>query len=187
MKIINTELNGAFILEPTIFKDDRGYFFESYNKKEFDQAAGNVSFIQDNESFSSKGVVRGLHFQYPPYSQAKLVRCTEGEVLDIIVDLRPNSSTFKKWISVLLTSENKKQLFVPKGFGHGFVVLSENARFCYKVDSYYSKEHEGGIIFNDEELSIDWLLSKDELSLSRKDLELPSLSEICKNLEAFNI
>jgi len=176
MKIISTELKDCFILEPTIFKDLRGYFFESFNEKLFKKQSGlDVNFIQDNESFSSKGVLRGLHFQRGEHAQAKLVRVIIGKVLDVVVDIRENSQTFGKHISVLLTEENKRQLFVPRGFAHGFIVLSETAIFSYKCDNYYNKESEGGIIYNDPKLGIDWQLPAEELIVSKKDMTLPQL------------
>ena len=165
-------------MEPSIFKDDRGYFLESYNARLFNEVVGhNVSFIQDNESFSTKGVLRGLHFQKGEFSQAKLVRVTRGKVLDIAVDIRKDSATFGKHFSIELSAKNKKQLFVPRGFAHGFVVLSKTARFFYKCDNYYNRASEGGIAYNDSDLAIDWKLSKDELVLSEKDLELPAFKD----------
>ncbi|WP_282070219.1 dTDP-4-dehydrorhamnose 3,5-epimerase [Olleya namhaensis] len=179
MKAIETKLKGCFVLEPTIFGDSRGYFFESYNKQIFDKLINqNVTFVQDNESYSSKGVLRGLHNQKGDYSQAKLVRVTQGEVLDVAVDFRPDSPTYLQHVSVKLSSENKKQLFVPRGFLHGFVVLSEIAVFNYKCDNWYQKDAELGIIYNDPKLNIDWLLDDNELLISDKDKVLPIVSNI---------
>lgn len=179
MKAIETKLKGCFVLEPTIFGDSRGYFFESYNKQIFDKLINqNVTFVQDNESYSSKGVLRGLHNQKGDYSQAKLVRVTQGEVLDVAVDFRPDSPTYLQHVSVKLSSENKKQLFVPRGFLHGFVVLSEIAVFNYKCDNWYQKDAELGIIYNDPKLNIDWLLDDNELLISDKDKVLPTVSNI---------
>lgn len=178
MKFIETNLRGCYIIEPAIFEDTRGCFFESFNKKKFKEGTGiEVEFVQDNESYSTKGVLRGLHFQKGEYAQAKLVRVTEGVVLDVAVDIRPGSSTFGKHIAVELSAENKRQLFVPKGFAHGFVVLSESARFLYKCDNFYHKEAESGIIYNDKTLGIDWILESEQLIVSDKDLILPNFSE----------
>lgn len=175
MKFTNTILEGCVIIEPTVFDDPRGYFFESFNKKKFKEGTGiEVEFVQDNESYSSKGVLRGLHFQKGEYAQAKLVRVTEGLVLDVAVDIRPGSDTFGKHISVELSAENKRQLFVPRGFAHGFIVLSDKARFLYKCDNMYHKEAEGGIIFNDPYLNIDWQLEESLLIVSEKDIVLPT-------------
>lgn len=178
MNIVNTHLDGCFILEPRVFKDDRGYFYESYNKNVFNKVTGlNVDFVQDNQSFSTRGVLRGLHYQTGTAAQAKLVRVLSGAVLDVAVDIRKESATFGKYVAVMLSSENKKQLFVPRGFAHGFVVLSEEAEFSYKCDNFYSKEHEGGIIYNDKSLAIDWQLTDSELIISEKDMVLPTLED----------
>ncbi|WP_338732266.1 dTDP-4-dehydrorhamnose 3,5-epimerase [Mangrovimonas cancribranchiae] len=178
MKITETKLKDCFILEPHLFKDDRGYFFESFNQKQFNNLIGkSVTFVQDNESFSTKGVVRGLHFQTGYFAQAKLVRAVKGAVLDVAVDLRPKSPTFGKHISIELTEENKKQLFVPRGFAHGFAVLSKTAIFSYKCDNYYNKKSEAGIMFNDPTLNINWKLSNEEILVSEKDADLPTLKE----------
>ncbi|MDI3521033.1 MAG: dTDP-4-dehydrorhamnose 3,5-epimerase [Anaerophaga sp.] len=177
MKFIPTQVKDCVIIEPKVFGDHRGYFFESYNQKQFEKHIGKVDFVQDNESRSSRGVLRGLHFQLPPYNQAKLVRCIEGEVLDIAVDLRKDSPTFKKYVSVKLSSENKKQLFVPRGFAHGFVVLSPTAIFAYKVDNWYAPEHDSGIIWNDPEIGVDWQISKKDILLSDKDSTLKPFKE----------
>jgi dTDP-4-dehydrorhamnose 3,5-epimerase len=169
-----TKLKGCFVLEPKVFEDGRGYFFESFNQNTFNNLIGqNVNFVQDNESFSSKGVLRGLHFQKGVHAQSKLVRVIKGKVLDVAVDIRPNSLTFGEYVTVELSEENKAQLFVPRGFAHGFIVLSDIAIFSYKCDNYYNKESEGGIIYNDESLGIDWKLNEDLLIVSEKDLLLP--------------
>ena len=178
MKVIKTEIPEVKIIKPTVFGDERGYFLESFNKKAFEENIGPITFVQDNESKSSKGVVRGLHFQKPPFTQAKLVRCIEGEVLDVAVDIRKGSPTYGKHISVKLSGENKKQLFVPRGFAHGFAVLSETAVFAYKVDNSYAPEYDGGIIWNDPDLQIDWNLSENEVKLSDKDAKLPTLGSL---------
>ena len=175
MKFIPTEIEDCVIIEPKVFGDYRGYFFESFNQKQFEEHVGKVDFVQDNESRSSRGVLRGLHFQLPPYNQAKLVRCIDGEVLDIAVDLRKDSATYKRYVSVKLSSENKRQLFVPRGFAHGFVVLSETAIFSYKVDNWYAPEHDSGIIWNDPEIGVDWQIPDSEVLLSDKDKALKAL------------
>ena len=179
MKATETKLKGCFVIEPSVFNDDRGYFFESYNKEKFEKLTGStVNFVQDNESFSSKGVLRGLHFQKGAYAQAKLVRVTHGEVLDVAVDIRPDSETFLEVATERLSSENKKQLFVPRGFAHGFIVLSDTVVFNYKCDNFYNKAFEGGIIYNDETLHIDWLLDSKDFLVSEKDLVLPTVKEL---------
>jgi len=183
MKFTETELKDCYIIEPSVFGDERGYFYESYQKRTFEKVTGlKVNFVQDNQSFSKYGTLRGLHFQKGEYAQAKLVRVLKGEVLDVAVDIRPESPTFGKHVSVKLSNENKKQLFVPRGFAHGFVVLSNEAEFFYKCDNYYNKEAEGGIIYNDPELNIDWVIPSSDLLLSEKDLNLHYL-EINKNVE----
>ena len=176
MKINKTFIEDLLIIEPQLFKDDRGFFYESYNKKNFDKVI-NVVFVQDNESKSYKGVVRGLHFQRPPFEQTKLVRCVSGNILDVAVDLRTNSKTYGKSFSIELSSENNRQLFVPKGFAHGFQVLSEIAIVNYKVDEYYNTDSDSGIIWNDKDLSIDWNLNL-KPNLSVKDLKLISFKEL---------
>ena len=178
MKFVKTEISEVIIIEPTVFGDSRGYFLESFNKETFEENIGVVHFVQDNESKSSKGVLRGLHFQKPPFAQAKLVRCIEGEVLDVVVDIRKGSPTYGKHVAVKLTGKNKKQLFVPQGFAHGFAVLSVTAVFAYKVDNNYAPEYDGGIIWNDKELKIDWNLSENEVKLSDKDAKLPTLASL---------
>jgi dTDP-4-dehydrorhamnose 3,5-epimerase len=178
MKVTETNLKGCFIIEPNIFNDKRGYFFESFNAKSFSaKLETNTTFIQDNESVSSKGVLRGLHYQTGKHAQAKLVRVVQGKVLDVAVDLREHSNTFGKHITVELTGENKKQLFVPRGFAHGFIVLSETAVFSYKCDNFYNKESEQGIIFNDKDLNIDWQLHETEFIVSEKDIILPTFKK----------
>ena len=177
MKFIETKISDLIIIEPTVFGDARGYFLESYSQKKFEEIVGKTSFVQDNESKSYKGVLRGLHFQKPPFQQAKLVRCIEGEVLDVAVDIRKNSKTYGKHISVLLSGENKRQLFVPRGFAHGFVVLSDSAIFAYKVDNTYSPDHDAGIRWKDKELNIEWGLEESEVIVSKKDAELPFFSK----------
>ncbi len=179
MKVIETTLSDCLVLEPSLFNDKRGYFFESFNSKQFNELTGfNINFVQDNESFSTKGVLRGLHFQKDEYAQAKLIRVVTGKVLDVAVDLRKNSTTFGKWFSIELSGENKRQLYVPRGFAHGFVVLSEFAIFNYKCDNFYNKASESGIIFNDSALNIDWQLNTNEILVSEKDLELPYLETL---------
>ena len=171
-----TKLKGCFILEPKIFEDSRGYFFESFNQNTFNTLIGQeINFIQDNESFSSKGVLRGLHYQTGEFAQAKLVRVIKGSVLDVAVDIRKNSVTFGHYISIELSEENKKQMFVPRGFAHGFIVLSDTAIFSYKCDNFYNKEAECGIIYDDDSLNINWTLKENELIISEKDMLLPLL------------
>ena len=169
MKVIKTSISDVVILEPRVFGDERGYFFESFSQREFNEQVAEVTFVQDNESKSSYGVVRGLHYQLPPYTQAKLVRVVEGEVLDVVVDLRKNSATFGKHVAVVLSGENKRQFFIPKGFAHGFAVLSPQANFQYKCDNYYAPQHESGIQFDDPALGIDWKIPEAEMILSAKD------------------
>ena len=176
MNFIETRLNGCFIIEPKVFNDERGYFMESFNQNTFEKGiTAKVRFVQDNESFSTKGVLRGLHYQIGDYAQAKLVRVIKGKVLDVAVDIRKDSKTFGQYISIELSEENKKQLFIPRGFAHGFIVLSNTAIFSYKCDNFYNKQSEGGIIFNDKYLNIDWILNEKEFVISEKDLQLPVL------------
>ncbi|MDH6250674.1 dTDP-4-dehydrorhamnose 3,5-epimerase [Chryseobacterium sp. H1D6B] len=178
MKIKETPLKDCYIIEPTIFEDDRGYFFEKFNEKKFEELTGmNGHFVQDNISKSSYGVLRGVHLQKGEHAQAKLVSCLEGRVFDVAVDLRRDSSTFGQWFGVELTPENKLQLYVPRGFGHGFSVLSETAVFAYKCDNFYEKESEGSVIWNDPDLNIDWQLPLDIIQLSEKDKNLPKFTE----------
>ena len=182
MNVIETKLKDCIILEPIVMGDQRGYFFEGYNQKMFEKVIGShISFVQDNQSFSTRGVLRGLHAQKGEYAQAKLVRVLQGEVLDVAVDARPDSTTFGQHIVVNLSSENKRQLFVPRGFLHGFVVLSETAEFFYKCDNYYNREEEWGAHFNDVTLNIDWTVPAEELTVSEKDLVLPSFQEAIKS------
>jgi dTDP-4-dehydrorhamnose 3,5-epimerase len=177
MKIEETPLKDCFIIKDTIFNDDRGYFFESFNAQRFCKETGKyVTFVQDNQSHSVKGVLRGIHFQQGEFAQAKLVRVLRGEVLDVAVDLRKSSPTFGQYFSIILSETNHTQLFVPRGFGHGFIVLSEEVDFFYKCDNFYNKASEGGIIYNDPEINIDWQVSKAEVLVSNKDKELPLLS-----------
>jgi len=178
MKINKTFIKDLLIIEPQLFKDDRGFFYESYNKNNLDKVI-NIVFVQDNESKSNKGVVRGLHFQLPPFEQTKLVRCVSGKILDVVVDLRTNSKTYGKSFSIELSSENNKQLLIPKGFAHGFQVLSEDAIVNYKVDNFYNPKSDSGLIWNDKDLSIDWNLDIKPV-LSEKDLKL----DLFKNLKS---
>jgi dTDP-4-dehydrorhamnose 3,5-epimerase len=177
MKFIKTKIPEVVIIEPTVFGDARGYFLESFNQQEFEKNIGKVAFIQDNESKSSRGVLRGLHFQKPPFAQAKLVRCIEGSVIDVAVDIRKGSPTYGKHVAVELTGENKRQLFVPRGFAHGFLVLSDTATFAYKVDNTYAPEFDAGIRWNDKELNIQWGMEDSEVLVSGKDAELPFFLE----------
>ena len=172
MKFIDTKIEGITIIQPIVFGDARGYFFESYNQKKFEEVVGKISFVQDNESKSSKGVLRGLHFQKPPFNQAKLVRCIEGRVMDVVVDIRKGSPTYGKHVAIELTGENKRQLFVPRGFAHGFSVLSDTAVFAYKVDNRYAPAFDAGIRYDDKELNIDWGLPEEDVQLSVKDENL---------------
>ena len=177
MNFTPTNLHGCYLIEPKVINDERGYFMESFNQKIFQTGVQQeVQFVQDNQSFSTQGVMRGLHYQCGEHSQAKLVRVLSGEVLDVAVDIRPESPSYGQHFSVVLSEENCKQLFVPRGFAHGFLVLSESAIFFYKCDNYYNKASEGGIIYNDESLSIDWHLEKQNLIISEKDEQLPSFS-----------
>ncbi len=178
MKLIETPLKDCYIIEPTVFEDERGYFYEKYNEKKFEELTGlNGHFVQDNISKSSYGVVRGIHLQKAEYAQAKLVSCLEGKVFDVAVDLRPESPTYGKWYGVELSPENKLQFYVPRGFGHGFSVLSETAVFAYKCDNFYKKEAEGGLIWNDPEVNIDWKVPAEEVILSEKDKVLSTFAE----------
>ncbi len=177
MNYLPTPFPGLFLLEPNLFGDSRGYFFESFQQSEFEKNIGNVNFVQENESKSSFGVLRGLHFQKPPFTQAKLVRCITGSILDVVVDLRTGSPGFKKYFSVELSETNKTQLFIPRGFAHGFLVLSEEAIFSYKVDNFYAPDYDSGIRFNDPELLINWMLPDSTIRLSQKDQDLPLFSE----------
>lgn len=178
MNIIQTPIEGLLIIEPQVFKDARGYFVETYNEKRYREAGVEAQFVQDNQSCSSYGVVRGLHFQRPPYTQAKLVCCTVGRVWDVAVDLRKNSPTFGKWFGVELSEENKRQFYIPKGFAHGFSVLSETAIFAYKCDNLYHPEADGGILLNDPSLAIDWQIPDELRIISDKDTKHPLLKDL---------
>jgi dTDP-4-dehydrorhamnose 3,5-epimerase len=173
MAFLNTPIQDLVVFEPNVFHDERGYFFECYNKRTWHSAGINIDFVQDNQARSTKGVLRGLHYQTGDLAQAKLVRVTEGTVLDVAVDLREHSPTHGQWYSVVLSAENKLQMLVPRGFAHGYVVLSETAEFAYKCDNYYSKEHEGGIRFDDPTLGIDWQFDLALAIVSEKDKQLP--------------
>lgn len=176
MKVISTELPGVVILEPRVFGDSRGYFFESFSQRVFREKVCDVDFVQDNESKSGYGVVRGLHYQKPPCAQAKLVRVTKGKVLDVVVDIRHGSPTFGRHVAIELSEENHNLLFVPHGFAHGFAVLSDEAVFQYKCDAYYAPEYEGGIAWDDPALAIDWRVPREAVVLSDKDVKLPTLA-----------
>lgn len=181
MNIIPTKIKDCIIIEPRIFNDERGFFFESFNEKTFSEKTGlNVHFVQDNQSFSSKGVLRGLHYQTGEFAQAKLVQVLQGEVLDVAVDIRPESETYGKYETILLSAENKRQLFIPRGFAHGFLVLSDTALFSYKCDNFYNKESEGGIAFDDKTIGIDWNFPLNELIISEKDQNNPTLENAKK-------
>lgn len=181
MNFIATKLEGCYSIEPKIIKDERGYFMESFNENTFQKGIGqHIHFVQDNQSFSTKGVLRGLHYQTGAYAQAKLVRVLQGEVLDIAVDIRPDSATFGQHVSVLLSAENQMQFFVPRGFAHGFLVLSETATFFYKCDNFYNAASEGGIIYSDPHINIDWQFPESELIISEKDQILPTLENAKK-------
>lgn len=177
MNIIQTSIPGVVIIEPRLFKDDRGYFFESFSERDFNTQVREVKFVQDNESMSSYGVMRGLHFQRPPYTQSKLVRCVKGAVLDVAVDIRKGSPTYGQHVAVELTEENHRQFFVPRGFAHGFEVLSETAIFQYKCDNFYHPEADGGISILDDSLGIDWRIPTDHAILSEKDTKHPLLKD----------
>jgi dTDP-4-dehydrorhamnose 3,5-epimerase len=186
MQIIATKLEGCYIIQPTVFADDRGYFLETYHQQSFTQAMGNpVHFVQDNESKSNANVIRGLHLQTGQHAQAKLVSVVQGAVLDVAVDMRPNSPTFLQHISVVLNAQNKTRLFVPRGFAHGFAVLENDTIFTYKCDNFYNKQSEAGIAWDCSLLAIDWQIKKQDAIISDKDLTLPSAADFCKNI--FNI
>ncbi|WP_294080164.1 dTDP-4-dehydrorhamnose 3,5-epimerase [Proteiniphilum sp. UBA5384] len=174
MHIVKTDIEGVVIIEPKVFDDERGYFFESFSQKEFEEKVSATVFVQDNESSSRYGVVRGLHFQKPPYEQAKLVRVVKGCVLDVAVDIRKDSPTYGRHVSMELSGENKRQLFIPRGFAHGYAVLSEEAVFAYKCDNYYAPGYEGAILWNDPQIGIDWGLPANDVILSEKDRKNPS-------------
>ena len=177
MEVIKTAIEGVYIIEPKVFGDARGYFFESFSEREFQEKVGNIHFVQDNESMSKYGVMRGLHFQRPPYAQSKLVRCVKGKVIDVAVDIRKGSPTYGQHVATLLTEENHRQFFIPQGFAHGFAVLSESAVFQYKCDNFYHPEADGGISILDKSLGIDWGLAMEEALLSEKDTKHPKLAE----------
>ena len=181
MEIIKTPIEGLLVIEPRVFRDARGYFVETYNEARYREAGIDAQFVQDNQSCSSYGVVRGLHFQKPPYAQAKLVCCTVGRVLDVAVDLRPESPTYGQWFEVELSEENKRQFFIPKGFAHGFSVLSESAIFTYKCDEFYHPEAEGGILLNDKDLAINWMVPEGARIISDKDTKHPTFDEYTRN------
>ena len=181
MEVIKTAIEGVYVIEPKVFGDARGYFFESYSQKKFDELICSIRFVQDNESKSKYGVLRGLHYQLSPFAQSKLVRCVFGEVLDVAVDIRKNSPTFGKHVAVELSADNKRQLFIPKGFAHGYAVLSEEAIFQYKCDEFYHPEAEGGIAWNDPTIGIDWKLPIDDIILSDKDGMHNTLNEIIED------
>lgn len=178
MNIIETNIEGVIIIEPRLFEDERGYFFESFNQKEFQEKVCKTTFIQDNESKSSYGVIRGLHFQKPPFAQSKLVRVVKGSVLDVAVDIRKGSPTFGQHVAVELTEDNHRQFFIPRGFAHGFSVLSKEVIFQYKCDNFYAPQSEDAIAWDDPDLGIDWQISIDEILLSEKDKSHPKLAEI---------
>lgn len=177
MEIIETELEGVLVIEPRLFCDERGYFFESYSQREFDEKVRPVHFVQDNESMSSYGVMRGLHFQRPPFTQSKLVRCVRGAVLDVAVDIRKGSPTYGRHVAVELTDDNHRQFFIPRGFAHGFSVLSPTAVFQYKCDNFYAPQADGGIQISDDSLGINWRVPADKAILSEKDLHHPLLAD----------
>lgn len=178
MEVVETNIEGVIIIEPRIFKDDRGYFFESFSQREFEEKVCKTTFVQDNESKSGYGVLRGLHFQKPPFAQSKLVRVIKGAVLDVAVDIRKGSPTFGQYVSVELTSDNHRQFFIPRGFAHGFSVLSEEVIFQYKCDNFYSPQSEGAIAWNDPDLNIDWRIPVEEVILSEKDSKHPKLKDL---------
>ena len=181
MKVIKTKLEGVVIIEPQVFFDDRGYFFESFSQQRFNEQVAPITFVQDNESKSSYGVLRGLHFQKPPFAQSKLVRVVKGKVLDVAVDLRKGSPSFGQYESVVLSEENKRQFFIPQGFAHGFAVLSEEAIFQYKCGNYYAPQSEGSVRWNDPTIAIDWQLPEKDIILSAKDEKAPLLSQLIGN------
>lgn len=184
MKIEESSIKDLYIINPNVIEDHRGYFYESYNQRTLDERVGySPKFVQDNQSQSNYGVLRGLHLQTGEHAQAKLVRAITGEILDIIVDVRLESEQFGKYFSIVLSAENKKQLFIPRGFAHGFVVLSEKATIHYKADNYYNKESESGLVYNDPKLNIDWQVPQDKITTSEKDLILPTLEEFKHQLE----
>lgn len=182
MNVIKTDIDGLVIIEPRVFGDSRGYFFESFSERDFKREVADVDFVQDNESKSSYGVVRGLHFQKPPYAQAKLVRVVKGKVLDVAVDLRKESPTFGRYVAMELSEENHRQMFIPRGFAHGFSVLSEEVIFQYKCDNYYAPQSEGAVAWDDPDLDIDWKIPAGKVLLSEKDKKHPRLKDILGEL-----
>lgn len=178
MEVIKTAIEGVVIIEPKVFRDARGYFFESFSQREFEEKVRPINFVQDNESMSSYGVMRGLHFQIPPYTQSKLVRCVKGKVLDVAVDIRKGSPTYGQHVAVELSEDNHRQFFVPRGFAHGFAVLSETAVFQYKCDNFYAPQADGGISINDESLGINWQIPLDKAILSEKDIKHLCLKDL---------
>lgn len=185
MEVIKTDIEGVVIIEPRLFKDDRGYFFEAFSERDFAEKVRECHFVQENEAYSTYGVVRGLHFQRPPHAQSKLVRVVKGRVLDVVVDIRKGSPTFGKHIAVELSDENHRQLFIPRGFAHGYSVLSDEALLEYKCDNYYAPASEGAILWNDAELGIDWQIPTGSIILSDKDAKNPALGE-CEMLFDYN-
>jgi dTDP-4-dehydrorhamnose 3,5-epimerase len=183
MPFIQTNIRDLLIFEPKVFEDSRGFFFESFNQQTYKVAGIEIDFVQDNQSYSKYGVIRGLHYQLDPYAQTKLIRVLVGKILDVAVDIRKGSPTFSKSFSIELSAENKKQLFIPGGFAHGFSVLSDHAEVLYKCDSFYSQESEAGILYNDKTLSIDWKIPAGKETVSEKDIKLPALSECRNNFE----
>lgn len=183
MNIIKTAIEGVVILEPRVFEDARGYFFESFSDRFFKEQVCDTTFVQDNESKSSYGVVRGLHFQIGEDAQSKLVRCIQGKVLDVAVDIRPDSPTYGQYVSCELSAENKRQMFVPRGLAHGFAVLSEEAIFAYKCDNFYAPQSERGVLWNDPAINIDWQLPADQVVLSEKDAKSPTLEEYTASIK----
>lgn len=181
MQVIETDFPELVIIKPQVFQDERGYFYESYNKSKLPESFSNINFIQDNQSKSSFGTIRGLHYQLEPYGQSKLIRAIEGKILDVVVDMRKNSPTYGKSFEIVLSEENKDQLFIPKGFAHGFSVLSETATVMYKTDSYYNKESERGVNFQDKDLNIDWRIDLSKAIVSAKDKVLPSFKQAESN------
>ena len=177
MNYIQTEIDGVWVIEPKVFNDDRGYFMEAFKKEEFEKNIGQINFIQDNESKSTFGVLRGLHYQKGEFSQAKLVRVIKGKVLDVAVDLRQSSPTFGKYVSVELSEDNKRQFFIPRGFAHGFLVLSEEAIFTYKVDNGYAPQSEASIVYNDKDININWPIAEEQIIMSAKDKEAVNFKE----------
>ena len=178
MEVIKTDIEGVVIIEPRIFRDERGYFYESFSQREFEEKVCRTIFVQDNQSKSSYGVLRGLHFQKPPYAQSKLVRCIKGTVLDVSVDIRKGSPTFGKYVAVELSEDNHRQFFIPRGFAHGYLVLEDNTIFSYKCDNFYNPESERGLKFDDPKIGIDWPVPTTSLILSEKDKKHPSLAEV---------